>query len=253
MKILRTGLFFLFLASTVNADTIIIASDNWCPVSCAPGSIHEGFMVDIAKTVFGKAGHSVDYQIIPWNRTLREVRKGKIHGAIGAYTDDCPDFIFPENELALISFKIFINKKSTWQFNDLSSLENISIGVISDYSYGKELDRYIKKNKANSAKIQVMFGNDPLKKNIKKLTSKRIDALIATEPVFWYTVKKLNMGDHFKSAGIINPPEKAYIAFSPALPASKKYAKMLSNGVDELRKSGKLEKILHRYGLTDWK
>ncbi len=169
-KILIAGILLLFLTFPVYADTIIIASDNWCPFNCIPDSDNEGFMVDIARAVFKKAGHTVEYRNIPWSRTLKEVRKGKIHGAIGPYTDDCPDFIFPENELAKIGFEIFVKNETTWKYNGIRSLKHIRIGVISDYSYGKTLDEFIKLNKYNTDNVQIVYGNEPLKKNILKLS-----------------------------------------------------------------------------------
>ncbi len=251
--LIQIGIFFLFWCATVYADTIIIASDNWCPINCEAGSDQEGFMVDIAKKVFTKASHTVEYRNIPWNRTLQWVRAGKIHGAIGPYIEDCPDFIFPKNELAMIGFGIFVKKENIWTYSGVSSLERISIGVIADYSYGNEIDTYIKKNKKNSERIKVMHGETPLKNNIRMLLAGRFDAVVATGSVFWYTAHRLKVSDQLKSAGVVTKPEKAYIAFSPALPTSKEYAKILSNGVAELRKSGELEKILNKYGLTDWK
>ena len=44
-----------------------------------------------------------------------------------------------------------------------------------------------------------------------------------------------------------------YIAFSPQLPKAKEYARILSEGMNELRASGELQAILSQYGLTDWR
>ncbi len=98
-----------------------------------------------------------------------------------------------------------------------------------------------------------MYGMNPLEKNIKMLLSGRIDAVIATEPVFWYFANRMDIKDQIKVSGVAVKPEKAYIAFSPVIPQSKEYAKILSNGVAKLRKSGELEQILIKYGLEDWK
>ena len=211
-------------------------------------------MVDIAKSIFSKVGHTIVYKIKPWKRTIIEVRKGKINGAIGPYIEDCPDFIFPKNELAKIGFNIFVKKDNPWVYNGVSSLEGIRLGVVSGYSYGEKIDSYIAKNKKNSSKIHTNYGNTPLRHNIKKLLAgNSIDAVIATKSVFLYTANKLNVKDQVKSAGIVTKSKEAYIAFSPVLKSSKEYAQILSNGMVELRESGELEKILNKYGLTDWK
>lgn len=58
---------------------------------------------------------------------------------------------------------------------------------------------------------------------------------------------------YIQAKGVAVKPEKACIAFSPALPQSEKYAEILSAGIAELRKSGELKQILSKYGLEDWK
>ena len=44
-----------------------------------------------------------------------------------------------------------------------------------------------------------------------------------------------------------------YTVFSPATPAkSKQYAQILVKGIEKLRQTGNLDKILAKYGLEDW-
>ncbi len=253
MRFFQSIAILFIMASFVYGDKIVISSDIWCPVNCKAGSGQEGFMVDIARTVFEKAGHEVEYRNIPWNRTVVWVREGSINGAIGPYFDDCPDFVFPENEQAMISFEMFVKKQNPWIYKGVSSLAKVRLGIIAEYSYGKELDAHLEKGKFSKAMVQTNFGKTPLRNNILKLMEGRLDAVVATGPVFWYTANKLKVVDQLKSAGFVTRPQKAYVAFSPALPASKTYARILSDGMEQLRKTGELEKILSRYSLTDWR
>lgn len=242
--------FCLLLGNNLycRADHITIAADNWCPINCKPSDSEPGIMIEIAQKVFTDAGHSLRYIILPWARAIKSCRSGSINGVIGAFIGDAPDFIFPDNELLMISSSsLFIKKESSWIFSDIKSLEDISLGAIIDYDYGTKLNRYIKKGK----NIQLVGGDNPLEQNIKKLLIGRVDVVIETEPVFWYTVAKLQVKDKFKKAGQISEAEKCYIAFSPAVRKSKKYAKILSDGVQKLRNTGELKVILHKYGLTE--
>ncbi|MEK2644629.1 transporter substrate-binding domain-containing protein [Bdellovibrio sp. BCCA] len=43
-----------------------------------------------------------------------------------------------------------------------------------------------------------------------------------------------------------------YVGFSPNNPKSKIYAKILNQGIDDLRRSGELRRILEKYNLEDW-
>ncbi len=58
--------------------------------------------------------------------------------------------------------------------------------------------------------------------------------------------------DAVESAGQVGAPEPVFIAFSPANPRAKEYARILDEGMKKLRSSGRLEKILGKYGIKDW-
>lgn len=254
--ILLTISLFLFgaaAADAADANRIIIAADNWCPFNCTPDSQKPGYMVEVAKEIFEQKGYTLEYQILPWARALSHARKGIIHGVIGPYIEDAPDFVFPEQELAMIGFSIFVEKNTDWVYDGIQSLSLISLGVINDYAYNDKIDNYILENMGEFNKIQISSGEVPLKRNIKKVLAGRMDALLESPPVFLYTAAEMGVKDQLKSAGQVVAPKKAYIGFSPRIPNAKKYAAWLSQGIEEMRKSGRLDEILGRYNLKDWR
>jgi polar amino acid transport system substrate-binding protein len=245
------GLLLFFPVVNTVADSIVIAGDSWCPFNCDPETDKQpGYMVEIAKMIFAKNGHSLKYTVLPWKRAVVECRQGKITGVIGGYLEDTPDFIFPHNELAMIGFSFFVPKNSLWTYKDVSSLSKIKLGVINGYAYNQEIDDYIAENQD---KLWIASGEKPLMDNIKSLTNGYLDVIIESDPVFWFTAAKMGLRDRFQQAGTPVAPRKAYIAFSPAISKSKAYAQMLSDGIDAMRKSGELKNILDKYGLKDWK
>ncbi|MBF0200218.1 MAG: transporter substrate-binding domain-containing protein [Desulfamplus sp.] len=241
-----------FSVDPVKGDHIIIAADNWCPINCEPGTSMPGYMVETARKIYEKEGHTVEYIVRPWARAIHECRTGKINGIIGAFKGDAPDFIFPENELGLISQAFFVKTASTWSYNGIKSLEGVKLGAIIDYDYGEELTQYIEKNK-DSRMVDLIGGSDPLMMNINKLMGDRIDVIIEVPPVLWYKASEMGVKDQLRVAGRMDEPESAYIAFSPDNHSSQKYADILSHGIENLRRSGELKKILEKYGLEDWK
>lgn len=256
LKLKWVGGWLLMLVSSMlvcRADTIVIASDSWCPFNCEPGSDEPGYMVEIARYAFAQHGHEVEYRITPWARALLEARKGNIQGVIGPYVEDAPDFIFPRNELAMIGFSMFALNSSSWSYTGVNSLDKVVLGVISGYAYNEAIDEYIAIYQHAPHKVQIRAGTEPMQSNIRKMLNWRIDVLIAAEPVFWYMANKLDVQSQVKSAGVAVTAREAYIAFSPALPQSQTYAEILSKGIDDLRGSGKLETILAKYGLKDWR
>lgn len=241
---------FLFTGIAV-ADEIILGSDPWPPFTDEAGD-NPGYMVEVAEKIFTQKGHTVVYKVMAWSRAVKITRAGKMNGIIGAAVGDAEDFVFPENELGKLENYMFVLKNSTWTFENIDSLKTVKIGVILDYDYGATFMEYMKANQG-SGKIDIMGGDDPLKKNILKLKAKRIDVLIEAKPVFEYTVEAMGMADLFKSAGSDGEADPIYVAFSPKHPKSKEYAKILSDGIEQMRQSGELATILAKYGQSDWK
>lgn len=245
-------LLFFITCKPIYADTITIAADVWCPINCQPGSDKPGIMVEIAQTVFSEHGHKVKYVTMPWSRTLNTVRRGELNAAIGAYKEDAPDFVFPEHEQARLAFNFYVLNYSPWQYKGTDSLAKIKLGVIKDYSYLETLDAYIENYADDSDRLNIAYGNGALTKNVKLLMSGYIDTVIATDLVLQHLLSELGYENQLKLAGKGSNVEKAYIAFSPNHPNSKRYAKILSDGMTALRASGKLKTILARYGVQDW-
>ena len=242
----------LFLPGAVaGADQIVLAADRWCPINCEPDSTEPGIMVEIAREIFSQAGHRVEYRLMPWARAIKEAREGNITGIIGAFEGDAPDFIFPDRELLMVSGNVFfVSRESDWDYKDTTSLSDIILGAILEYDYGETINSYIKTH-LDSKQVQLISGNDPLERNISKLLRGRVDVLIEASPVFWYTASKMGVKDKLRSAGEASAPEKCFIAFSPAIEKSEEYAKILSDGIEKLRESGKLQEILDKYGFMN--
>lgn len=190
---------------------------------------------------------------MPWGRAIVSGREGSIHAIVGAYVGDAPDFVFPAKEQGRMGpAALFTRAGSDWVYDGPGSLESIHLGIILDYDYGEPLNSYIEANTSGS-RVQVMTGRSALKNNIKKLLMGRIDVVAEAEPVFLYEAAELGVREQVRYAGEAAPPEDAYIAFSPGLDSAREYADVLAEGMETLRASGELERIMARYGLTDWR
>jgi polar amino acid transport system substrate-binding protein len=239
-----------FLPLSLAAETITIAGDLWVPYNADPKGPAPGFVIEAAKLIFGEQGYTVDYVIVPWSRAVTKTRDGSINAIVGAAKSDTPDLIFPANEQAVSESVFFVKKGSKWRYAGVDSLKTEKIGTILDYSYNEKNDKVLKMYAAN---IQAVAGETALEQNIKKLIFGRITVTIENRLVMQAKLKEMNMVGQVEDAGgeILSNP--IYIAFSPANPKSGQYAKILSDGMTRIRKSGELKKILAKYGLKDWK
>lgn len=244
--------FIIFQTSSVAySDVITLVADKWCPYNCTPKTKLPGFIIEIARYAFERAGHTIEYDVVPWARAIKKTRAGVYDGIVGTGSRETPDFIFPEYELGFAAHTFYVKKGKNWNYTGLKSLDQISIGVIRDYSYGDLYNTYIKFHQDDESKVQIVSGETGLGQNISKLLINRIDALIEDRTVFQYHLYKTKTPNDFLEVGVAYT-EKVYIAFSPLNKNAKMYANILSNSMNELRASKKLNEILGRYGVKDW-
>lgn len=249
-------LLVIVIPSGSYAERITIAADPWCPYNCEPKSQDEGFMVVLVKEILAKNNIEVDYISMPWARALKEAEKGNITGVVGALKTDAPGFIFPEYPQGVITDSFFTKAESRWIFNDVDSLSDKSLGIIEGYTYGKKLDEYIKANRYDYDRVQIAGGDDALGQNVAKMLSGKLDVVIEDRNVFNYYANKQNVSDKVRFAGVVPSDGKKsdhlYVAFSPAVTKSQEYANMISEGMKEMAKSGKLRSLIYKYRFQDW-
>ncbi|HVN70601.1 MAG TPA: transporter substrate-binding domain-containing protein [Desulfomonilia bacterium] len=243
-----------FLPVHVSADQITIVADSWCPFTCEPGSESPGYMIEIAEHVFKKAGHTVVYKNVDWKKAIEETRKGKYTAIAGGYKSDSPDFVFPDKAQGVSQNVFFVKKGTAWKYTGIESLKKIKLGIVLDYSYSDQINKYISENKGKSS-VYVAKGTTPIQENIDKLMKGEINAFIEDPSVYGNYCGSRNLIEVLgavQTAGSDGLEEKNYIAFSPANPKSKEYASILSKGLDQMRASGELKKILSKYYMKDW-
>jgi len=245
-------LFILSFTQAGTAATIVLVADAWPPFNNAANEKDKGYIVDIAETVFNRHGHKVEYRVMPWKIAVELTRKGVYDGLVGADSVDGAGLIFPEEAVGNYQIAFFVKEDNPWRFTNTRSLGKIVLGVAADYGYNEWLNDYIQANKKDYKRVQAATGEYPIETNIKKLLAGKIDATIASTSAMYYAAQKLGVADQIKFAGNGSIAGGLYIVFSPAKEKSSDYARMLDEGVRQLRKSGELAMILERYGLSDW-
>ena len=234
------------------AATITLRADSWPPYNDEPNSAKPGYLIEIAELVFAAKGHKIDYQLMPWTRCLDSVRQGTYDAAVGTDKSESPDFVFSDEGLGYNASGFFVKKGNNWKYSGIDSLKQVRLGIIDGYGYFDQLTDYIN-DKANAKKLFAATGDDALPKLLKMLAAGRIDAIVENLNVMNLAIEEGGYKGAIVSAGDVEEKTMLYLGFSPAKESSKEYARILSDGIQELRQSGKLQEILSRYGLDDWK
>ncbi|MDH4560520.1 transporter substrate-binding domain-containing protein [Pseudomonas sp. BN411] len=237
------------LFPTARAETLVIAGDIWCPINCQPGSPRPGIFVELAREIFGEAGIKVEYRVVNWARAVHDTRSGRLDALIGAGMQDAPDFIFTPSAPGVSRMCFYVAPGSQWRYRGLESLAGVRLGSINSYSYGQELDTYIRIKRNDPAQVQVVSGDQALDMNVEKVLLGRIDATIENAWVMDALLASTGQQGKLVKAGCRTPDVPIYLAFSPALKASARHAAVFEAGLKRLRESGRMNALLQRYGL----
>jgi polar amino acid transport system substrate-binding protein len=236
--------------SEPQGNVLSFCSDPWSPYAGKEDSPTPGYIVQVLREIYGNRDYTVLYVNRPWSRCLEDVRSGRLTGLAGADVLEVPDFVFPDYTIGVTLPTFFARPTSTWRYRGLASLAEIRLGSIQDYTYERGVDQYIRN--AGSEHRFLVRGNDPLERLLAALNAGYIDAFIENGPVVGYTLRQMGLDPAMiKAVGQV-PGLKLFVPFSPVLANAENLADMFDDGIVELRATGRLPKILARYGLTDW-
>jgi polar amino acid transport system substrate-binding protein len=238
-------------------ETMRVVADVWCPYNCSKTNKDPGYLIEVLQEIFTPLSIVIEYELMPWSRSIEMVRAGQFHALVGTSRRDTADLIFPNQPQGISNNYFYVKAGKSWRYSGIPSLANIALGAIEDYAYSDDLDYYIAMHRNNPDRLQLVGGEDALELNIRKLIADRIDAVCEDSFVMDYQLKVTARTGKLETAGELmsQQPQEArnvYIAFSANSPDSKRYAELLSKGFTELRHNGRLAQILAKYGLKDW-
>lgn len=233
-------------------NELTIRSDYWYPMNGTPNTSHPGYMIEIASEIMNAHGYTVNYELMPWARSLKKVAEGKFDCVVGAYKEDARDLLFPEESWGIDQVDFYKLKDNQWQYKSIQSLNNITVGIIGGYAYEESFDEKVKTSE-DPMQFQIINENNALELNIRKLLLGRITTTPESIYVMQSKLRQMELTDRVISAGTLTGEEHMYIACSPSKKETKQYLKWFDDGIRKLRATGKLKTILDRYHLKDWK
>lgn len=243
---------FLFLRPSYGNEgtkTIYAVADTWCPYNCNVEYGKPGYIVEILRAVYEAAGYQLKYEAIPWTRAIQGTRSGQYDILIGAYREDAPDFLFPNNSVGISHNAMAQLRKSQWVFQGTPSFEGRLIAFVAGYSFGKEFDEYLNDPTKN---VMRLYGADALLRALRMIKSGGLQGVLDDRNVLAYKIRQQGLSGYLGLSNSIGDQTAVYVAFSPAKKRSLELKEIFDIGVVRLRKTGKLDKIMQSYHLKDW-
>ncbi len=244
MKKMKLSFFiFVFLITTGNAQEIVIGrgQGDSPPYYFMENNKLVGICPDIITEAAQALGIQVVFKDYPWKRMMYFAENGEIDGVMPVYkTEEREKFLyFVPTSLALDPFAFFVdNESSIKQYSGtLQQFKDLSIGVISGYSYGKEFDEaiYLKRDYAKNEE-----------KLMKKFRGKRFKVGLGNPYVLGYFADKLGMQNKIVFLKPLYSKEPLYLAFSRAK-GHQKLAEQLDTAIKNLKKTKAYKKIFYKY------
>lgn len=177
-----------------------------------------------------------------------EAREGKIDGVIAELKSHSPELVYPVREQAVSVNSFWVKKGAKWRYKGMASLREVTLGVVQGYAFGEPMDSHLKQNQGPVSRVS---SEQAVTSNIRKLLMGRTEVYLDAQLAVLYQARKNGLADQLQIAGVLNTTP-LYIAFSPKRATSRAFARMVSEGMDELRKTGKLSAILKKYEVDDW-
>ncbi len=204
----------------------------------------KGVCPEIINKAAEHIGVKVRYVKMKWKNFRDLARKGEIDAVMPLFKNEEKEkyLYYPKNGMVAEKNYFFTLKNSGIRYSgDLNDLRNIPIGVVKNYSYGKNFDD-------NSSLKKEVFAS--VKFLVDKLKKGEIKVIIGNDRIINHFANESGISEKIKPLGPPFPRELLYIAFSKAKgKGHKKLAESFSDSIKKLRKEGKYQKILKSHGV----
>lgn len=244
----------LSAALPLRAAEVSIRADEWYPINGEPGAALPGIMIELASSILGKAGHTVDYQLMGWDDAIARTRKGEFDCVVGALADEAEGFVYPKEPWVLSAQTLYVRDDRNFSYTGIDDLPKLKVAVIDAYSYGDALDAYIEANRNDPSRILLVRNETkPLRSAMTRVLVGQADALLETSVVMDATLASSGFKNKLRrlAPALDKQTESLYIACSPARASSKTYVELFNSGLTRMRADGSLNTLLARYGRRD--
>ncbi len=246
-KLVRTALIcYLLISKSAFAETVSIATIDWCPFVCPHSQKNPGVLVEYTSEIFLRAGIDVEYQVVPWSRAIHMTRKGDYDGLLSPAKNEAPGFVFPDTKVGEQRFCYFIRDTDTWQYKDQGSLTKRKILYAQD-----ALPPYLTSSKDKLDLEVLPYNKTFLRQATDMLAADRIDTVIFTYFSTYDFLNKNDLNNSISNAGCI-PATNLYLAFSPGESISERINMLVlifEREIKMLKEENFYESLLVKYGL----
>ncbi|MEH6651894.1 MAG: hypothetical protein V7707_17875 [Motiliproteus sp.] len=244
--LLRSGIAAFtvsFFSGLCSAQPLVFAANDWCPFICDTESEQPGILVEIVRAVY-EGDREISIRQLPLARGIVETRANHTQGILGVVPEIAPDLVFPPLAAVTTQLCFYTLTNSNWRYDGYGHrYPDTLVGMVKSKSIN---DQFLQ---GFPNRVTVHGEQDTAERLIQLLQRGRIDTLIEEKTSINYILSRNPSLPPLRQAGC-HDEKPEYIAFSPAADKPQALALEFSLRLEKLRRSGRIDAILHSYGAS---
>lgn len=237
-------------------ETLSLTTGDWAPyVIVQDGAVaakKPGFSTEIVEMAFSGMGYRLNYTIQPFVRQIETVTAGDYLALVGTYKIEAPALAYGTEPIGMSQNCFFTARGRDWKYRQVDDFRDQRLTVVSTYVYGDEAFDGMVATKPDNVIVLTGMEADLMGRMTRLIDAGRSDVFIQDREVANYYFKTHNMTGKYRVAGCLRKVFN-WLGFAPQDPRTPQLIRDFDRQVADMRASGKLQKILDRYGARDWK
>ncbi|MBN1981576.1 MAG: amino acid ABC transporter substrate-binding protein [Chitinivibrionales bacterium] len=230
-------------------NVLRVGWEEWKPYMFSDTGKMAGLDIEVLQAVAEKSGFTLEYTEVPWPRFLQKIEKGELDIASAATkTKQRQQWAYFTQPYRIEQFVMVFRggegkEYSLSKYGDIMNYSDFQLGICRNMDYGSEFMELMHK-KEFAVHTQETVEE---KLNIRKLLQNRITACLYADiyAAYWAAMEQ-NVENKIE----IHPIKLTYSECSIMISKksmSPEIVGKLNSAIDELKKSGTLEKIMEKY------
>lgn len=232
-------LLLVCLSPLAQAERLRLVSDEWAPYLYQVNGRPAGIDYEVTTEVFRRLGVEVDWEFMPWKRSLAMVEQGLADGVMDIFEIDArkPFMVFPEEPMSTVEFVLFQATDRPHAIKRLEDLAGLTVGTSPGYFYGKPFNDSPLFRREAAPTHEANFG---------KLLLGRVDVLVTDRRVGRHLIQQLALAGKVQPLALVIDRQPQYLGLARK-PGRERLAAEFSKALRQFKKEPAFAAIQARY------
>ena len=225
-------------------NKVVLVATESAPTSYTAEGKQTGFLVDIMREAFRRAGRPLEIRFLPFARCLEEAKDGRADGVFVVYRTPQREsfFNFSDEVVLILRESLFVRKGDAVSVESgFGSLSDKRLGMVNQTWHGARLGQAM----SDGVIEHVEFANT-FDAAVRMLAEGQVDVVAAFRDAFLGTARGIHLDGEIEE---LLPPideEPSYVAFTKTRDMNE-VRRAFDNALHEMKKDGTYARIYVKY------